>query len=92
MNIEKLKNKAEQSWVDCDGCSQDDRQMWINGYLAGALSNKIELPSDEDIIEQLKGIGNDEHKLGFSRGICWAIDYIKQQSVISDTLSKQQYK
>ena len=49
----------------------------------------IELPSDEEIIEQLKGIGDDEHKLGFSRGICWAIDYIKQQRDIDAPLSKR---
>lgn len=49
MSIEKLKNKAEQAWVGCDGCNQNDKQMWINGYLAGALSNQTELPTyDED--------------------------------------------
>jgi hypothetical protein len=79
MNIKELKNKAEQSWDGCDGCSQDDKQMWINGYLAGALSNQIELPSDEKIIEQLKSIGDNEHKLGFSRGTQWVINHIKQQ-------------
>ena len=41
MNIEEIKNKAEQSWVSWDGCIQEDKQMWINGYLAGALSNQI---------------------------------------------------
>jgi hypothetical protein len=51
--------------------------------------NPIELPSDDKIIEQLKGIGDDEHKLGFSRGICWAIDYIKQQGDIDAPLLKQ---
>ena len=49
MSIEKLKNKAEQSWVGCDGCNQDDKQMWINGYLSGALSNQIKLPSEDEI-------------------------------------------
>jgi len=49
MNIEELKNKAEQAWFSCDGCSQDDKQMWINGYLVGALSNQNELPSDDEI-------------------------------------------
>lgn len=39
----------------------------------------IELPSDEEIIEHLKGIGNNEHKLGFSRGTQWVINHIKQQ-------------
>jgi hypothetical protein len=48
MSKEELKNKAEQAWVGCDGCSQDDKQMWINGYLAGALSNQNELPTHNE--------------------------------------------
>jgi hypothetical protein len=39
----------------------------------------VELPSDNEIIEHLKGIGDDEHKLGFSRGTQWVINQIKQQ-------------
>jgi hypothetical protein len=49
MSREKLKNKAAAARVGCDGCNQNDKQMWINEYLARALSNQTELPTyDED--------------------------------------------
>jgi hypothetical protein len=49
----------------------------INNHLKAL--QPIELPSDDEIIEQLKNIGDDEHKLGFSRGTQWVINQIKQQ-------------
>ena len=82
MNIEELKNKAEQAWVSCDGCTQDDKQMWINGYLAGALSNQIELPSDEEIENKCIGvfaISNSDYTFMFHSGAKWVINHIKQQ-------------
>jgi hypothetical protein len=65
---------------------------WLETSFLLADYTPIELPSDDEIIEQLKGIKDDEHKLGFSRGICWAIDYVNQQGDIDAPLSKQQDK
>jgi len=85
MSVEKLKNKAEQAWVGCDGCSQDDRQMWINGYLTGALSNQIELPSDDEIKDgsrnYIKGSDLDifVQSTFFKAGAKWVINHIKHQ-------------
>lgn len=90
MNIEELKNKAEQAWVSCDGCTQDDKQMWINGYLAGALSNHIELPSEEEIEDYAKefvlshdfsALTNPNHLANrcFQHGVKWLIEKLKQQ-------------
>jgi hypothetical protein len=85
MSIKELKNKAEQSWVECDGCNQDDRQMWINGYLAGALSNQIELPSDEEIEKAYEFSGPWTAKeimqksTSFHDGVRWVIEKLKQQ-------------
>jgi hypothetical protein len=81
MSIEELKNKAEEAWVGCDGCIQDDKAMWINGYLAGALSNQIELPSDDEIKEKSnkrwwKGATPSS---SFTEGAKWVINHIKQQ-------------
>jgi hypothetical protein len=94
MSIEELKNKAEQSWVDCDGCSQDDKQMWISGYLAGALSNQIELPSEEEIWKESFTInppkiqndyGNDyddniQYRDEWLNGARWVIEKLKQNN------------
>ena len=49
---EELKKKAEASWEGCHGCNESDRDMWINGYIKGALANQIELPSDEEIWDE----------------------------------------
>ena len=94
MSIEELKNKAEQSWVDCDGCIQDDKQMWISGYLAGALSNQIELPSEEEILKESFTInppkiqndyGNDyddniQYRDEWLNGARWVIEKLKQNN------------
>ncbi len=94
MSIEELKNKAEKSWVGCDGCSQYDKQMWISGYLAGALSNQIELPSEEEILKESFTInppkiqndyGNDyddniQYRDEWLNGARWVIEKLKQNN------------
>ena len=53
--VEKLRKKAEDAWADCDSCNSNDKSMWINGYLVGALANQIELPTDEEIVKNAYG-------------------------------------
>jgi len=81
MSIEKLKNKAEKSWVGCDGCGQDDKQMWINGYLAGALSNQIELPSDEEILKiAFEKTNSINEQVSFNNGAIYICRLIEEQN------------
>lgn len=47
--VEKLRKKAEDAWTDCDACNSNDKSMWINGYIVGALANQIELPTDDEV-------------------------------------------
>lgn len=81
--VEELKKKAEASWEGCHGCNESDRDMWINGYIKGALANQIELPTDEEI-----GKGRDENipidekdmwseRFYFTIGARWMRDKIK---------------
>ena len=81
--VEELKKKAEASWEGCHGCNESDRDMWINGYIKGALANQIELPTDEEI-----GKGRDENipidekdmwseRFYFNIGAKWMRDKIK---------------
>ena len=37
MTIEDLKQIAEQSWEGCDGCTEQDKQIWISGFVTGVL-------------------------------------------------------
>lgn len=87
--IEKLRKKAEDAWTDCDSCNSNDKSMWINGYIVGALANEIQLPTDEEI----EGFAKDKINLsndcfgqydftsgkqdGFIDGAIWMRDKIK---------------
>jgi hypothetical protein len=37
MTIKELKQVAEQSWEGCDGCTEQDKQIWISGFVSGVL-------------------------------------------------------
>jgi len=37
MTIKELKQIAEQSWEGCDGCTEQDKQIWISGFVTGVL-------------------------------------------------------
>jgi hypothetical protein len=37
MTLEELKQVAEQCWDDCDGCTEQDKQMWVSGFVTGVL-------------------------------------------------------
>ena len=80
--LEKLRKKAEDAWTDCDSCNSNDKSMWINGYIVGALANQIELPSDEEIEKESYQInygGGSEGwiKSAFRQGAKWMRDKIK---------------
>lgn len=73
---EELKKKAEASWEGCHGCNESDRDMWINGYIKGALANQIELPTDEEI-EKVAEKTLSVNFLSFIEGAKWMRDKIK---------------
>ena len=60
--VEELKKKAEASWEGCHGCNESDRDMWINGYIKGALANQIELPT-YDKVTRLEVISENGREL-----------------------------
>ena len=35
MNLEQLKQLAEEYWEGCDGCTEQDKYFWTKGYQAG---------------------------------------------------------
>ena len=77
--IEKLRKKAEDAWTDCDSCNSNDKSMWINGYIVGALANQIELPSDEEIKEEVSKLkfSKEGYRGGIIEGMIWMRDKIK---------------
>lgn len=80
MNLEQLKQLAEESWEGCDGCTEQDEVIYKNGYVKGYNSAISELPkeiSDEEI-ENCVGDGmHDFYKGGFIDGAKWYREQLK---------------
>jgi len=53
MTLEELKQVAEQCWDDCDGCTEQDKQMWVSGFVTGVLkfTDIGPLPSPSELEE-----------------------------------------
>lgn len=69
--VEKLRKKAEDAWTDCDSCNSNDKSMWINGYIVGALANPIELPTNEEIERKSVEYSTDTETKEFYKDCCW---------------------
>jgi len=41
MTVEEIKKLAENSWEGCDGCDENDKHFWINGYVMGYLNAEV---------------------------------------------------
>ena len=37
MTIQELKQIAEECWEGCDSCIEQDKQMWVSGFVTGVL-------------------------------------------------------
>lgn len=53
MTIQELKQVAKQCWEDCDGCTEQDKQMWVSGFVTAALrfADIQSLPSPNELEE-----------------------------------------
>lgn len=36
-HISELQGMAEQAWEGCDSCTEQDKDIWVKGYIAGAM-------------------------------------------------------
>jgi hypothetical protein len=59
MTQDELKRVAEESWESCDGCTETDKHMWINGFIRAAnlFAEVGSLPSPDELEERGKLIG-----------------------------------
>ncbi len=37
MTIQEVKQVAELCWEGCDGCTEQDKAFWVNGFVRGVL-------------------------------------------------------
>ena len=65
MTQEELKQIAEQSWESCDGCTEEDKYFWINGFMRAAnLFGDIDnLPNAQQLEEKGQLMGEMFNKL-----------------------------
>ena len=40
ITLEQIIKKAEEIWTPCHGCDKYDKQLWINGFIAGFLNGQ----------------------------------------------------
>jgi len=65
MTIKELKQIAEQSWEGCDGCTEQDKQMWISGFVSGVLkfTDIQPLPGPTELEELSQKMGEKFKKM-----------------------------
>jgi hypothetical protein len=42
MNVEEIKQLAENAWEGCQGCDENDKYFWINGFTIGYLNARVD--------------------------------------------------
>jgi hypothetical protein len=52
--VEKLYELAEESWEGCDGCDDNDKHFWMNGFRAGYNRAIPDVISDEEALRLAK--------------------------------------
>jgi len=65
MTLEELKQVAEQCWDSCNGCTEQDKQMWVSGFVTGVLKfADIEpLPGPSELEELGRKMGEKFKKM-----------------------------
>lgn len=50
MTVEQIQQLAEKQWEGCQGCDNNDKNFWINGFVTGYLNARVD--NIEDRIEK----------------------------------------
>ena len=56
--LKKVYELAEESWEGCDGCDENDKHFWMNGFRAGYYNAKPDEISDEEIEKAAANLAN----------------------------------
>ncbi len=79
--LKKVYELAEESWKGCDGCDENDKHFWMNGFRAGYYNAKPDGISDEEIekaAQELKD-GWTYKPIFFIEGAKWYREQLKQR-------------
>ena len=50
MTVQEIEKLAEAAWEGCQGCDENDKYFWINGFVHGYLDAKV-----DNIDDQIEG-------------------------------------
>jgi hypothetical protein len=42
MTRQEIEQLAETQWEGCQGCDENDKYFWINGFVVGYLNARVE--------------------------------------------------
>lgn len=42
MTRKEIEQLAETQWEGCQGCDENDKYFWVNGFLMGYLNARVE--------------------------------------------------
>ena len=82
--MDNVKQISDESWEDCDGCTEQDEIMYKNGYVKGYNAAVADLPkeiSDEEIEKeaiQIYSALEEEEFVAWKNGAKWYREQLKR--------------
>ena len=79
--LKKVYELAEESWEGCDGCDENDKHLWINGFQKGYYAAKPDHLSDEEIEKAAKKCRFEDLDISvgsFELGARWYREQLKK--------------
>jgi len=50
MTLKELEQLAKTQWEGCQGCDENDKYFWMNGFVMGYLNAKVDNIDDQDTL------------------------------------------
>lgn len=54
MTAEEIKQLAESQWEECNSCDENDKNMWINGFIIGYINARIDIVDNKIEVNRKK--------------------------------------
>jgi hypothetical protein len=54
MTRQEIEQLAEKQWEGCQGCDENDKYFWINGFVVGYLNARVENLEEKVELSQKK--------------------------------------
>jgi hypothetical protein len=82
--LKKVYELAEQSWEGCQGCDENDKNFWMNGFQKGYYTAKPDHLSDEEIDKEAfkyvyENKISDTHVVSFIDAAKWYREKLKNR-------------